>query len=496
MDTAGTWGRAALVVLSFAGAASASAPARVHACSCIGFGIIRSTPLHDATDVPIDVAPVISGSFDPDELSFERADGTPVDFEVRAGHGGNEPCVVVSAELVPAQVLDIETQYVIRTQSVAFEAYPPHAVRFTTGSDRVPEVALEAPAVAAAFANYGGSCGTITGCIRIDGAEQTEVVLHAEGAEPVLLFANGAEQQLRGFFELPACIEVRARDAAGRRSEATMLCSDGIATRDAMGSFGAGALCPESVGHDEMTDTTGPGATTGGCAATASSGGTSWHSLLLALLAVLLRVRCLGLRSMSARRPHSEPSGGIRARFDVAALTTAAALLGGAGAMPSPAHACSCAPLAIEWSEPTGGAVGVPIDIAPILSGWFDPARLHRGACARCGGPAFGRDRAVRRRFVVRDTRESDYEEYELRCENGVIGEGDVEAMESRDAGPDDDTPDGGPRSDDRRGSRTEVDMSRNGCSASGSSAGRAGTHALLLAVLLGLRLRARYRNV
>ena len=50
-------------------------PSRGSACSCGAFTIWNSQPDADATDVPIDFAPVIEGVFDPASLRFQDASG-------------------------------------------------------------------------------------------------------------------------------------------------------------------------------------------------------------------------------------------------------------------------------------------------------------------------------------------------------------------------------------------------------------------------------------
>jgi hypothetical protein len=122
--------------------------------------------------------------------------------------------------------------------------------------------------------------------------------------------------------------------------------------------------------------------------------------------------------------------------------------------------------------------------------------------------------------LAIRDTVETDYADYELRCSDGVIGNGDVDPVDGPDGGGGDDTPrDGGAErrdsavppdtdrqhdgsTDERDGgdarrepSRTEVDMSDGGCTAAGATSGPSSSSALLLA-LLALRRRARHRNV
>jgi hypothetical protein len=327
MDTVGNWARAAQFVLAGAGIAAVSAPARVHACSCEARAIARSEPDDGAIGVPVDIAPILGGWFDPQTVTFEHEDGSPVAFDLRTGVG-LDLCDRLTGELVPATALAANSRYLIRASTPEPEEGGSTEISFTTGEEQVVQSPLPAPSVAVSFVRGNlimDSCTSdVRGCLTVTGADHAELRLTRDGREQNWTFVRGTVE-LNTLAEAPECIEVRARDAAGRRSAVTTLCGDDVS---------------------------------------------------------------------------------------------------------------------------------------------------------------------------IRDTRESDYEGYELRCENGLIGDGDEEPMESPDAGPDGDTPDGGTRSDARDGSRSEIDMSEGGCSASRSSGSRTGSHALLLALLLGLRLQRRHRNV
>jgi hypothetical protein len=142
-------------------------------------------------------------------------------------------CGGSSGEIVPAADLEPDTSYVIRAASDEQES---SAVRFSTGSDRAPVRTLTPPRVVASFIEGNplpDSCAAGTyGCIDVQNAEHFELILRRDGVEVVRWLAAGPI--VADALELPPeCLEARARDVTGRRSEASVLCGDELPVRPA-----------------------------------------------------------------------------------------------------------------------------------------------------------------------------------------------------------------------------------------------------------------------
>jgi hypothetical protein len=320
MDTVGNWARAAQFVLAGAGIAAVSAPARVHACSCDARPIARSEPGDGAIGVTVDIAPILGGWFDPQTVAFEHEDGTPVAFDLRTGVG-LDLCDRLTGELVPATALAANSRYLIRASAPEQGEGGSTEVSFTTGAERVAESPLSAPSVAVSFVRGNlivDSCTSdVRGCLTVTGADHAELRLTRGGREQNWTFVRGTVE-LNTLTEAPECIEVRARDAAGRRSAVTALCGGDVSIRETRESDYEGyeLRCENGVigdGDEEPMESpdAGPDGGTrsdarhgsrseidmseGGCSASGSCGSrVDSHALLLALL--------LGLRSRARYR--------------------------------------------------------------------------------------------------------------------------------------------------------------------------------------------------
>jgi hypothetical protein len=289
------------VVLGFGIAGLAAlAPARAHACSCAPEPILSSRPVDGATAVPIDIAPLIVGPFDPDTVTFEREDGTPVAFELRVGKA-EDLCSGSNGELVPSAALEPDTVYVIRAERFDEEMLA-STVRIRTGQELVPELPLQAPRVEASFIRGNpilDSCGgEVRGCLALAGAEHFELTVKQAEQELVRTFVSGSAAQIYSLLVEPDCIEVRARDLAGRRSAATILCGDELHVRDGRRSdfTDEGLRCqdgvigdpePADAGHARTEVELSPGRA--GCAVARRPGDAPAAALLWPLLALLLR---------------------------------------------------------------------------------------------------------------------------------------------------------------------------------------------------------------
>jgi uncharacterized protein (TIGR03382 family) len=238
-----------------------SSPSRAHACSCVAEAIGRSEPADGAVDVPIDIAPVVHGWLDPTTIVFEREDGTPVEFALRTGPGLN-PCEGVTGELVPESPLAANSRYVIRA-SPPVEDEGSSEVWFTTGEATVPEIPLAAPEVAVSFVRgnliVAGCVSDVRGCLTVTGADHAELRATRGDGEQIWTFVRGTVVLNSLLDGAPDCIEVRARDAAGRRSAASTLCADDFAIRDTVESdYDEGELrCSDGVVGDRDVEPTG-----------------------------------------------------------------------------------------------------------------------------------------------------------------------------------------------------------------------------------------------
>ena len=209
-------------------------PTPADACSCAPNAIWQSTPGDGATDVPIDIAPVIQGYFEGKTLSLTSEAGTDIAFELTVG-GETGACTGHSGELKLEAPLEPNTRYVLRAVSEVSDGEATE-ISFTTGSTRVPEVALTAPAFRATFLTgtpFYDSCSSgVHGCIGIDEVDtQVELTFrHASGLPGIRLVGEDTQVSLG---QVPECLEARTRDAAGRRSAATILCGKELNQREA-----------------------------------------------------------------------------------------------------------------------------------------------------------------------------------------------------------------------------------------------------------------------
>ena len=103
-------------------------PGDAHACSCWHLAFIWSSPEDGAQGVPLDVVPALRGGIE--DLEFQRADGTPVNFARTDAADAPLSCVL-NSELVPEQALEANTTYVIRARK-ALDPKQWIELRFTT----------------------------------------------------------------------------------------------------------------------------------------------------------------------------------------------------------------------------------------------------------------------------------------------------------------------------------------------------------------------------
>jgi len=209
-------------------------PSPVHACTCAPNAIWESTPGDGDTDVPIDIAPVIQGYFEGKTVSLASEAGINVVFELTVG-GATGACTGRNGELKLEAPLEPNMRYLLRAVSEIPNGETAE-ISFTTGSTRVPEVELAAPALRATFLKgsklYDGCSSEVQGCIGVDD-EDTQIELAFRMSSGVTGIRLVGEDTQVTFDSVPECVEARTRDAAGRRSAATILCGKELNPREA-----------------------------------------------------------------------------------------------------------------------------------------------------------------------------------------------------------------------------------------------------------------------
>lgn len=276
-------------------------PSRSRACTCVPDAILASEPADGARDVPIDVAPIIEGPFEPDSVTLAEEDGAAVVFELNTSPGTTS-CTGGNAELRLAADLEPDTTYVLRAENADGDTT---TVRFSTGSKRVPERELDAPEVRATFIEGNlirDSCSLeIFGCVAAPGTPQVEVI-GTRGDDVLFRAFTGVDLYIDHLEHAPDCIEVRERDAAGRRSEPTTLCGDDLPFRPARasdfpdtaldchgGMIGPGDGADAGTQEADAGDSTPDRESNGGCAVSTTDGSTASTALLLLCASLLAR---------------------------------------------------------------------------------------------------------------------------------------------------------------------------------------------------------------
>jgi uncharacterized protein (TIGR03382 family) len=230
-------GHMVLPLACVAGAQLALPPPQAWACSCNTSGIAEASIEEGAQEVPVDVAPFIVGNFDDASITWLSEAGGAVAFTLGL-HRTPGACPARLGELVPDAPLEPDTSYVIRAQSAVDPALPGDEVRFRTGRAAVPLAELRRPDVTATFVvgegDQGDCWGPVKGCLFIEQDGVFEVIeLGLRGEQMSRSFVRGGVDISLGVpaVTAPHCLEVRARDAAGRTSEPATLCGDDLPVR-------------------------------------------------------------------------------------------------------------------------------------------------------------------------------------------------------------------------------------------------------------------------
>jgi hypothetical protein len=207
-------------------------PTFANACSCApSIDIWQSVPEDGAENVPTDVVPWIASG---GELLLLDAEGQVVPTTLRYSY----PLVGCDRhqELVPAGPLEPNTQYTISSGAGDAGVGAPDAgtrtMSFTTGGGPLGGEPPAGPALQAAFfdANeYMNTCigDRYQGCLKTDydGLLDVRVLIDGEETTHTLAPVRQARNFLLGYEAgSEACVQVRARDVAGRFSETQQVC--------------------------------------------------------------------------------------------------------------------------------------------------------------------------------------------------------------------------------------------------------------------------------
>jgi len=217
--------RKAIFLVSFAGLIAGAVPAPASACSWLAEAIKSSLPTSGASDVPIDVAPIIRGHGDPNSLRWETRAGEPVPFDVKLGPSADFT-EETTAELVPRGPLRPNTAYVIhaRLASEFRSEEGEERLEFTTGVGTADADFSRPPALAATVLKTAPSqctSHTTAGCIFAGDGQHLLEILDARGNALVRDVVAG---DVLTYVTEPSCIRVSTRSASGRLSAATQLC--------------------------------------------------------------------------------------------------------------------------------------------------------------------------------------------------------------------------------------------------------------------------------
>lgn len=215
--------RNVVFLVSMAGLMTAAVPAPATACSWLAEAIKSSLPASGASDVPIDVAPIIRGHGDPTLLRWETQAGEPVEFDVRVGQSASFT-EGTTAELVPRAQLRPNTAYVVHARLTPDYGSEEERLEFTTGVATADAGLSAAPSLAATVLNTEpGMCTSdnTASCIFGGHTQLLLEVLDADGKELVRDVVAG---DVLTYVTDPHCIRVSTRSASGRVSAATELC--------------------------------------------------------------------------------------------------------------------------------------------------------------------------------------------------------------------------------------------------------------------------------
>lgn len=209
-------------------AAVTAYPTSADACGCgPSIQIQQSVPEDGAENVPTNVVPWVHAF---GELSLLDADGRLVPTAVRLSFG---PLTCGPyRELIPVASLAPNTRYIIRSSAPQGEADAGlSSISFVTGSGPLEGPPPVSPAVQVAVVDgehFMNSCDYARhlGCLKTDydGLLDVRVLIAGEESMHTLAPVEHARRLLLGYDSGEACVQIRARDSAGRFSETRQFC--------------------------------------------------------------------------------------------------------------------------------------------------------------------------------------------------------------------------------------------------------------------------------
>jgi len=225
--------------LALLAAAVSLVPAPARACSWAQVVLEASYPRAGAVDVPTNAVLFVYGPGlgATEELQLLDPSGQRVAFEARAA-------VPSGFDLTPLEPLQPNQVYQLLPDGSAI--YP--LLEFTTGSGpaTVPE-SLSAPELDVVQFSYAlGSCGVLSG-LCLDTSTAPDTTLEVRVGSEVLAPGSGAPWPLTRAYSQALgdgdCVEVRARDVRGHRSEPRTACGSDIARFELQGNFTTEYTC-------------------------------------------------------------------------------------------------------------------------------------------------------------------------------------------------------------------------------------------------------------
>lgn len=230
-----------IVMLATAVCTVAVVPEQVLACECSPAPLYSTIPKSGSVDVPLDIAPVLEGPFDPSSLSFNDEAGAAVEFTLALGP--QVGCLGGWAEVLPKQRLAPHMRYTIKVNALYADSVSSDqhvaSLSFTTGESELPDEPLDRPHLSAASVMRGApDCGgvpTIMACLgRVKPAEPSRVELLMRRGDEILMRTTHFIQSdsAFGLKNVPDCIELRRRAVDGRRSEPATICGDALPVSD------------------------------------------------------------------------------------------------------------------------------------------------------------------------------------------------------------------------------------------------------------------------
>lgn len=274
---------------------------RARACDDV-LRMSAGQPAAGATGVPTNVAPwlwVNDRSHEGVTIRLTDSTGMPVDADVEWLEGYVLASYVVirpRADLAPDTFYDINVEGAATTTG---EAY----YRFTTGSSPATgsPPALGDLQMQIASNEVASSCGDDTfACLGLEHAGVVQATVTREGGEleaEMIVPLDGSFRYARTLAPtaIPFCVELRARDVAGRLGPPSTVCSDeadvfSVYTTNPVTCSGHRVVY-EGMFADEAGGSGDGGG--GGCSAAPGRGGTGGTAavLLLALLGIIRRAR-------------------------------------------------------------------------------------------------------------------------------------------------------------------------------------------------------------